>query len=78
MKWIKCSERLPKESCEVVAFSSYGGVINVSYSAKYKRFNCHDWYTQEEAENSGFDSVIAWGLLAELKAEITSLRRNER
>ncbi len=73
MKWVLVKDRLPEASCEVVAFSSYGGVMNVSYSAKYKRFNCQDWYTQEEADNSGFDSVVAWSLLSDLKAEITSL-----
>ena len=73
MKWVLVKDSLPTESCAVVAFSSYGGVINVSYSAKYKRFTCQDWYTQEEAEDSEFDSVIAWSLLSDLKAEINSL-----
>ena len=73
MKWVLVKDRLPEESCEVVVFSSYGGVLNVGYSAKYKRFNCQDWYTPEEAADSGFDSVVAWSLSSELKAEITRL-----
>ena len=77
MKWVLVKDRLPKESCEVVVFSSFGGVINVSYSAKYKRFNCQDWYTPEEAADSGYDSVIAWCLMTEIKAEITSLMEVE-
>lgn len=57
-------KELPKKSCEVIAFQCIerGGVYNISnvgYSHKYKKFNCYDFMSKEEADSGSYE-VAYW------------------
>lgn len=52
--WISVKDRLPEESGEVVTMTlstdgeSVVNVMSVSYSAKWKAFNTHDFFEEEK------------------------------
>ena len=59
--WVDPKERLPVTTCEVVVSTHHGSVSTVSYSRKYKMFNCTDSFTPQEAAKYNInDDVKYW------------------
>ena len=55
--WIRVKDRLPEESCVVLAYHDYGVMQVLDYSKKHRLFNCHDWNNKREAEEVVIRSV---------------------
>ena len=53
-RWIPVTERLPEHSGEYLVFRM-GHQLLLNYSEKHRRFNCFDWYSDNEAEELHID-----------------------
>lgn len=42
IKWIKCSEEMPKKSGLYLAITVPGHIQHINYSVKHKAWNAHD------------------------------------
>ena len=63
--WVSVKDRLPEESCVVLAYHDYGVMQVLDYSKKHRLFNCHDWNNKHEAEEVVIRSVTYWQQLPE-------------
>lgn len=71
---------VPQDSCEVVVFFAMEGklyhVINIHYSAKYKRFGCHDYMTEDavaarkESNDKYMENMLCWAYFDEMDSEV--------
>ena len=58
--WISVKERLPEQSCQVVAMTLFfdgdkeqvSSIMNMAYSAKWKAFNTYDYPNEAEARKT--------------------------
>ena len=62
-RWIPVTERLPEHSGEYLVFRM-GHQLLLNYSERHRRFNCFDWYSDNEAEEMHID-VEYWRNLPE-------------
>ena len=76
-RWIPVTERLPEESGMYLTCSMgkgvefYGdGVTSYAYSAKYRWWNCRDWFEPEFAERHAIDDVTHWQALPAPPGEV--------
>lgn len=73
----------PYHTCEVLVFhkNQFGDIYtvqNVTYSAKYGLFNCHDFYEGEDVvgmEEYGED-IVAWAYMDEVTVEVNRCLRD--
>lgn len=50
IRWRNAAEELPEKSCEVVVWvPSSGYCTTLSYSARHRLFNVHDFFTETNA-----------------------------
>lgn len=62
--WISVKDRLPEESGRyLVCDVPYKIMSVVAYSARWKRFNCYDTFTEEYVNEHGEYEVTHWMLL---------------
>lgn len=62
--WHDASKELPYKTCDVIAASENSDGIydiqRVTFSARHRKFNCEDYYSEESADCLGFDDVKYW------------------
>ena len=57
--WIDVNDRLPEKSGEYLCFLNYC-IYPLSFSKKYKAFNCQDFYDEAEAKKISIRDVTHW------------------
>ena len=67
-RWIPVTERLPEHSGEYLVFR-IGHQLLLNYSERHRRFNCFDWYSDNEAEEMHIDGEY-WRDLPEPPKEV--------
>lgn len=67
-RWIPVTERLPEHSGEYLVFRM-GHQLLLNYSERHRRFNCFDWYSDNEAEEMHIDGEY-WRDLPEPPKEV--------
>lgn len=50
IEFIKTSEKLPDESGEYLCITENDYFAQLTYSAKHKKFNCCDYYSEKESK----------------------------
>ena len=67
-RWIPVTERLPEHSGAYLVFR-IGHQLLLNYSERHRRFNCFDWYSDNEAEEMHIDGEY-WRDLPEPPKEV--------
>ena len=67
----------PYHTCSVLVFhrNEFGDIYNVqnvTYSAKYGLFNCHDFYLADEAndDTNYNEDIVCWCYMDEITVEV--------
>ena len=58
--WISVADMLPPKSGEYFTYGSNSGVYPLSYSAKHKLWNAHDYNTPEGAAEHAITKITHW------------------
>lgn len=78
IKWHNAAEELPERSCKVVVWvPSLGYCTTLSYSARHRLFNVHDFFTETDARRLSI-RVQYWCYKEELMKALFPKKRKEK